>query len=30
MSGKLYGVGVGPGDPKQMTYLAGRQFKECQ
>ena len=22
MSGILYGVGVGPGDPKQMTYLA--------
>lgn len=22
MKGKLYGVGVGPGDPKMMTYLA--------
>ena len=27
MSGKLYGVGVGPGDPKLMTYLAVETIK---
>lgn len=29
MSGKLYGVGVGPGDPRQMTYLAVETIKNC-
>lgn len=29
MSGKLYGVGVGPGDPKQMTYLAVEIIQKC-
>ena len=29
MSGKLYGVGVGPGDPKLMTYLAVETIKNC-
>lgn len=29
MSGKLYGVGVGPGDPKQMTYLAVETIVKC-
>ena len=29
MSGKLYGVGVGPGDPKQMTYLAVETIQKC-
>ena len=27
--GKLYGVGVGPGDPKQMTYLAVETIRKC-
>ena len=30
MSGILYGVGVGPGDPELMTYKAVRIIKECQ
>ena len=30
MSGKLYGVGVGPGDPKLMTYLAVETIKNCE
>ena len=29
MSGKLYGVGVGPGDPKLMTYLAVETIQNC-
>ena len=29
MSGILYGVGVGPGDPKLMTYLAVETIKNC-
>ena len=29
MSGKLYGVGVGPGNPKLMTYLAVETIKNC-
>lgn len=30
MSGKLYGVGVGPGDPELLTLKAVRVIKECQ
>lgn len=29
MQGKLYGVGVGPGDPELMTIKAARIIKEC-
>lgn len=29
MSGVLYGVGVGPGDPKLMTYLAVETIAKC-
>jgi len=29
MKGKLYGVGVGPGDPELMTLKAVRTIKEC-
>ena len=29
MAGKLYGVGVGPGDPELMTLKAVRLIKEC-
>ena len=29
MKGKLYGVGVGPGDPELMTIKAVRIIKEC-
>jgi len=29
MSGKLYGVGVGPGDPELMTLKAHRLLREC-
>ena len=29
MSGKLYGVGVGPGDPELMTRKAQRIIEEC-
>ena len=28
MSGKLYGIGVGPGDPEYMTYKAVRLIEE--
>ncbi len=28
MAGKLYGVGVGPGDPEQMTLKAVRVIRE--
>lgn len=28
MKGKIYGVGVGPGDPEQMTLKAVRIIKE--
>ena len=27
--GKLYGIGVGPGDPELMTYKAVRLIQEC-
>ena len=29
MNGTLYGVGVGPGDPRLMTYLAVDTIKCC-
>lgn len=29
MNGTLYGVGVGPGDPRLMTYLAVNTIKNC-
>ncbi|HIT90833.1 MAG TPA: precorrin-2 C(20)-methyltransferase [Candidatus Merdenecus merdavium] len=29
MKGKLYGVGVGPGDPEYLTLKAVRLIKEC-
>ena len=29
MSGILYGVGVGPGDPKLMTFLAAETIQKC-
>lgn len=29
MKGTLYGVGVGPGDPRLMTYLAVETVKNC-
>lgn len=29
MSGILYGVGVGPGDPRLMTYLAVETIEKC-
>ena len=29
MKGTLYGVGVGPGDPRLMTYLAVDTIKRC-
>ena len=29
MGGTLYGVGVGPGDPKLMTYLAVETIERC-
>lgn len=29
MTGKLYGVGVGPGDPELMTLKAARIIREC-
>lgn len=30
MTGKLYGVGVGPGDPKLMTYKAVETIQKCK
>ena len=27
--GKLYGIGVGPGDPELLTCKAVRLIKEC-
>ena len=30
MKGRLFGVGVGPGDPELMTYKTIRIIKECQ
>ena len=30
MHGILYGVGVGPGDPKLMTFLAAETIKKCE
>ena len=29
MKGKLYGIGVGPGDPELMTLKAKRLIEEC-
>ncbi len=29
MSGKLYGIGVGPGDPELLTIKALRRIQEC-
>ena len=29
MTGKLYGIGVGPGDPELLTLKAVRKIKEC-
>jgi precorrin-2/cobalt-factor-2 C20-methyltransferase len=29
-AGKLYGLGVGPGDPELMTLKAARLIRECQ
>ena len=29
MSGILYGIGVGPGDPELMTIKAVRRIREC-
>ena len=29
MDGKLYGIGVGPGDPELLTIKALRLIKEC-
>ena len=29
MAGKLYGIGVGPGDPELMTIKAVKILKEC-
>ena len=29
MRGKLYSVGIGPGDPEYMTLKAVRLLKEC-
>lgn len=29
MTGKLYGVGVGPGDPKLLTYKAVETIEKC-
>ena len=29
MKGTLYGVGVGPGDPRLMTYLAVETIIKC-
>ena len=30
MKGRLFGVGVGPGDPELMTYKAVRTRESCQ
>lgn len=30
MSGRLYGIGVGPGDPELLTLKALRLIKECE
>ena len=29
MQGKIYGIGVGPGDPELMTLKAVRLIREC-
>ena len=30
MAGKLYGVGIGPGDPELLTFKAARIIDKCQ
>ncbi|MCG6171634.1 SAM-dependent methyltransferase, partial [Anoxybacillus sp. LAT_11] len=30
MTGTLYGIGVGPGDPELMTVKAYRRLKEAE
>ena len=29
MKGRLFGVGVGPGDPELMTYKSVRTIEKC-
>ena len=30
MTGKLYGIGVGPGDPELLTLKAVRLIRDCE
>ena len=30
MAGKMYGIGIGPGDPELMTLKAKRIIEECE